>query len=212
VKTIGNLFWVTIDYCRFDGVRESWWKFLIWFLFQFIVIWAIAVPYIILNSSQANVPLQANDYVGWVMFAIGFICESVADHQKFTYRRNSKNGNHWCDKGIWKFSRHPNYFGEIAVWWGIWISCASVFQTFEFFSVLSPILITIILMCGSGVPTTEKSADKRFGTSIEYQEYKRRTPVCVPFIPGVFGGVAKVIFCCEWPLYQYAKTSNTDSV
>lgn len=88
------------------------------------------------------------------------------------------------------------------------MSVASVLKTWEWFCVIGPLYITVVLMFGSGIPTTEKSTDKRFWNNQEYQEYKRRTPVLVPFIPGAITGVAKVILCCEWPLYSYPPESQ----
>jgi len=186
---------------RFDGVRDNPIKFFIWFLFQFVVIWIVSLPFLILNSKDSNVPLQANDYVGWALFVIALVCESVGDHQKFTYRNDPKNKDHWCDVGLWKFSRHPNYFGEVLVWWSIFMTCATQLVDWEWFAVSSPIFMTIIMLFLSGIPTTEKATDERFWKNPEYVKWKKRTPVLIPFIPGVFTGAAKAIFCFEFPFY-----------
>jgi len=189
---------------RFDNVRENAFKFGVWFFLQYVTIWAIALPYILLNAQTSeNPPLRANDWVGWVLFAIGLVSEAVGDHQKFVYKNNKANKDHWCDTGLWKYSRHPNYFGELCVWWGLFMSCASVITDYEWFTIGGPLYITVVLLFGSGIPTTEKSTDKRYWSRPEYQEYKQRTPVLIPFVPGVFGGVAKTLFCCEWPLFNY---------
>jgi hypothetical protein len=92
---------------------------------------------------------------------------------------------------------------EICCWWGVFMSAAVAISDWEWLSVISPLYITLVLMFGSGIPTTEKSTDVRFWNNEEYQQYRKNTPVLVPFIPGLFGGIAKVIFCCEWPLYRY---------
>jgi len=188
---------------RFEGTRESPIRFAIWFFFQFLTIWLIALPYTFLNANGTDAPLAWNDYFGWALFVIGFFCEALADQQKFIFKNNPENKNHWTDVGIWKLSRHPNYFGEIILWWGIFASCASVLSTWQFFVAVGPLFLTSILVFGSGIPTTEKSTDKRFWDNEEYQEWKSKTPVLIPFIPGVFGGIPKKIFCCEWGMYNY---------
>jgi len=194
---------------RFDGARENPLKFGAWFFLQFVTIWSFSLPFILLNASSANPSLAWNDYFGWVLFVIGFVCETIGDQQKFVYRNNPENKDHWCDVGIWKLSRHPNYFGEIVLWWGIFASCASILNTWDWFVILGPVFLTIILLFGSGVPTTEKSTDKRFWKLEEYQQWKKRTPVLIPFFPGVFGGVPKVIFCCEWGFYSSPPKEST---
>jgi len=211
------LFWRIINIGkdhRFDDVRENSFKFLVWFLLQFVTIWLISLPFIIINSPSKSDSddLIASDYVGWAIWLIGFVCEAIADQQKFQFRNDKSNKDKWCDVGIWKLSRHPNYFGEICCWWGIFISCASILVTWEWFSIVSPVYITVILMFGSGIPTTEKSTDKRFWTDTKYQEYKQRTPVLIPFIPGLCGGGAKTICCCELPLYNYPPNPERQSL
>jgi len=188
---------------RFDSTRDSPVKFFIWFIFQFMVVWLVSLPYILVNAVSTNIPLQVNDYVGWAIWFIGCLCEAIADHQKFLYRSNPENVNHWCDVGLWHFSRHPNYFGEILCWWGIFITATSVLKTWDWLVIVSPILMTVVLLFGSGVPTTERASDSRFLSNPDYILYKARTPILVPFIPGVFGGFAKVLFCCEYPCYSF---------
>ena len=78
--------------------------------------------------------------------------------------------------------RHPQYFGEIVLWSGLFISASSVFRGWQFLSVLSPVFVYLLLTRLSGIPLLEKSADKKWGDSDEYQDYKRRTPVLIPFL------------------------------
>eukprot|EP01119_Soliformovum_irregulare_P019694 TRINITY_DN6296_c0_g1_i3.p1 TRINITY_DN6296_c0_g1~~TRINITY_DN6296_c0_g1_i3.p1 ORF type:complete len:295 (+),score=45.10 TRINITY_DN6296_c0_g1_i3:72-956(+) len=189
---------------RFDGTRDKPIRFFIWFMLQFIGVWLISLPLILLNSSQINPHFQWNDYFGWTLWLIGFLFEVVGDQQKSSYRSDPTNKDHWCDVGLWRYSRHPNYFGEICCWWGIFATSASVLHTWQFFSVIGPAFITLLIMFGSGIPTTEKSTDRKYGKIPEYREWKRRTPVLIPFIPNLFGGVAKTLFCCEFGIYNYA--------
>jgi len=174
-------------------------------------VWLISSPQVILNGEVNNPPIGPLDIIGWIIWIIGFFCESVSDHQRFTFRMDPNNKGTWCQTGLWRFSRHPNYFGEICCWWGCFLSCASILAGWRWFCIIGPIFITVLLMFGSGVPTTEKSTDNKFWNIPEYQEYKRRTPVLIPFIPGVCSGPAKAVCCCEWALYNFRPTPMKDN-
>jgi len=184
-------------------VRSNPLKFGIWFFFQAVTVWVVHLPITILNSHDRNISLSVADFIGWGLWFIGLICETASDQQKFIYKNNPSHKDHWCDKGVWKYSRHPNYFGEICCWWGIFMSCAVIFLDLEWFSIISPLSITLLLMFGSGIPTTEKSTDLRFWENMEYQNYKKKTPILIPFFPGFCTGIPKMIFCCEWKIYEY---------
>jgi len=193
---------------RFNEIRDSPIKFLIWFFLQFVSIWLICSPQVILNANQRNPPIMAIDIIGWIIWCIGFLCESISDQQKFIFRSNPENKNRWCDEGLWHFSRHPNYFGEIACWWGLFLSCSTILSGWTWFCVIGPIYLTVLLMFGSGVPTTERSSDKRFGHNPDYIDYKRTTPILIPFFPGIFMKGAKILFCCEFPQYNYLEPTH----
>jgi len=189
---------------RFDDIRKNLFKFALFWVGQFVTIWGIFTPEAILNAIYVQTPLQWNDYLGWALFAIGFFCETVADQQKFSYKNNPNSKGHWCDVGLWHYSRHPNYFGEILMWWGLFASCASVLQTYQFFSVLGPIYLTTILLFASGIPPLEKSADKRYWHREDYQEYKKSTSVLIPLPHFIYRNLPrffKACFCVEFPMY-----------
>jgi steroid 5-alpha reductase family enzyme len=97
--------------CRFDEVRSNCVKFSIWFFFQFISVWLMSLPQVILNGEPSNPGIGTLDIIGWIIWVIGFLCEAISDHQKFVFKMNPANKGHWCDVGLWKYSRHPNYFG-----------------------------------------------------------------------------------------------------
>ncbi|OQR74333.1 hypothetical protein BIW11_03437 [Tropilaelaps mercedesae] len=108
------------------------------------------------------------DVVGTVAFVIGLSCETAADLQKFQYRTEPQNARHWCDIGLWKYSRHPNYFGETLLWWGMFILSCSVLRPsvrpLEMLAILSPLFTTGTILFLSGMPLREHSADQRFGS------------------------------------------------
>jgi len=101
--------------------------------------------------------------------------------KKVHLKKTQKNRGKFINVGLWKYSRHPNYFGEITLWCGFTISALSIAKTWGFLMLLGP-LWTIALLCFlSGVPLTEKRADAKYGKDAEYQEYKKNTPVLIPF-------------------------------
>jgi len=112
------------------------------------------------------------------------LLESVADLQKFQFMQNKKNKDKWIGSGLWKYSRHPNYFGEILVWFGIYVFVVSGLEGIaQLLSVISPIFIMFLLLFVSGVPLLEKSADARWGRDKKYQQYKNSTSVIIPLPP-----------------------------
>ncbi len=100
--------------------------------------------------------------VGVLLFIYGLLFEAIADQMKFNFRNNPANKGHWCDIGPWKITRHPNYYGELCVWWAVFIISSSILVTWKWIAVISPLFITTILIFGSGMPTVERSADKKY--------------------------------------------------
>ena len=92
------------------------------------------------------------------------------------------NEGKFITSGLWKVSRHPNYFGEILIWWGMWMLCVPELKGLQHLSVISPTFVMLLLSFVSGVPLLEKSADKRWGGSPDYESYKKNTAVLIPFI------------------------------
>jgi len=169
---------------RFNGIRESFWKFAMFWTFQTILIFIIMLP-IIFSMNMSGIDtvntISIISIMGFCIWAIGFITESIADSQKFSFRNNIKNKNKWIDTGLWKYSRHPNYFGEILCWIGIFVFVNPVFHSWSFVSALSPIGIIISLLFFSGIPLLEKKDYEKYGKIKEYQRYKRTTSVLIPW-------------------------------
>jgi len=80
---------------------------------QAVWVWTVSLPVTIVNASDRNPSLQAVDIVGWIMWTIGFLIEATADQEKLSFKNSPENRGKWCDVGLWKYSRHPNYFGEV---------------------------------------------------------------------------------------------------
>ncbi|KAI0720765.1 hypothetical protein C8T65DRAFT_632746 [Cerioporus squamosus] len=161
---------------RFDDIRSHFFKFLGFWVGQIIWVWVVTLPVIILNSpavSSGQPPAfgTASDILGVIIWVVGWASESVADWQKFRYKASRPPKDKPIDVGLWAWSRHPPYFGEILCWWGIWtLSVApalggthsSSARSAQLGSLVSPLFTMILLLFGSGVPTAEKPAAQKY--------------------------------------------------
>lgn len=164
---------------RFDGMRENFWQFGKFWAGQALSVWVLMLPIGLLTN--ANASLTTTSVVGIVIWGVGVIIESIADFQKYAFHENPANKGKWIESGIWRYSRHPNYFGEILVWVGIYVTAWPFLSGIgALVGVVSPLFITILLLFVSGVPLLEKSADKRWGNDPRYKQYKRSTSLIVP--------------------------------
>lgn len=146
------------------------------FLVQAILAVIISTSVIIINAS-APVPLGWAAVIGVIIWMIGFFFESTGDKQLQNHLANPKNKTKLMTSGLWKYTRHPNYFGEAIQWWGIWVIALSV--PFGWVGMISPIVITILLVFISGVPLTEKRFEGRPG----WEKYKKETSIFLPLPP-----------------------------
>jgi steroid 5-alpha reductase family enzyme len=111
------------------------------------------------------------------------VIEAVADTQKSAFRAKAENGGRFVSTGLWHYSRHPNYFGEILLWWGVFLYAVPFLDGAAFAVVIGPIFITLLLLFVSGIPLLERSADEKYGDDPAYRDYKRRTSILVPLPP-----------------------------
>jgi steroid 5-alpha reductase family enzyme len=157
---------------RFDGIREYFFKFLRFWVLQGLVVWVVMLSSI---SFFANNEMSIGIYsiIGILIFSLGLIIETLADSSKYKFKNYNKNRGDFIRSGVWKYSRHPNYFGEFLIWVGILIYTLQ--GAFIWYNLLSPLFIFIVLYYGTGIPPLEKSYDKRFGTRKYYQAYKKQT-------------------------------------
>ena len=166
---------------RFDGIRENFWAFAKFWTLQGIGVWLILIPTTVALSRTNTVELGFISIVGVVMWVIGLTVESFADAQKFMfYQHKEISPTPWIEKGLWKYSRHPNYFGELLVWWGIFIAVTPALLGWTWLSIVGPLSITGLLLFVTGIPTVRKSMDKKFGDDPRYKEYLLRTRLLIP--------------------------------
>ncbi|CAK9139837.1 unnamed protein product [Ilex paraguariensis] len=186
-------------------MRSNLGKLAIFWLLQAVWVWTVSLPVTIVNSSNRYPSLHAEDIIGWAMWSVGILVEATADQQKLAFKNVLENRGKWCNVGVWKYSRHPNYFGEIFLWWGIFVASTPVLEGAEWLVVFGPILLTLLLLFLSGVPMLEDSADKKFGNVAGYRHYKRTTSPLILLPPEVYGSLPswfKTTFLFEFPFYS----------
>lgn len=172
---------------RFDTIKPHFMKFLMtWTLQAFWVIASTAMALSAITTSPGK-PLEALAFIGLGMWIIGFLIESVSDWQKRQFKRQLKQPNNseqpFISTGLWSWSRHPNYFGEILLWLGIACIAAPVLNGWQWATLISPVFVIMLLTRISGIPLLEKRADDRWQDNEAYQRYKQRTPVLIPRPP-----------------------------
>lgn len=169
---------------RFANMRNRPARFFIAWTLQGLWAFVTAVPMIVLvtkpDRTESVTPIQA---IGWAIWVLGFTIEVTADRQKKQFAANKQNAGRFITTGLWAWSRHPNYFGEIVLWTGLFLSGIEVYQGAEWLVIASPLLVAFLLIFVSGIPLLEARADKQFGEDPEYRAYKASTPVLVPRPP-----------------------------
>jgi steroid 5-alpha reductase family enzyme len=178
----GRILRTRVDH-RFDGIRERPLAFARFWLLQ-----ALSVAVIMLPTSyalgRAHAPaLGAWAVAGGAVWLVGLLIEAVADAQKSAAKARAPGA--FVSSGLWRYSRHPNYFGEMLVWWGLFVYALPFFSGWAFLFpglllALGPAYLTVLLLYVSGIPPLERSAEIRYGNDPAYLEYKRRTSVLVP--------------------------------
>jgi steroid 5-alpha reductase family enzyme len=172
---------------RFNEVRKNvysfgkfWWIQGLWvFLTSFPVQLVLSIPD---SHHPDNFPTNL-DLLGIITWLFGFSFEAIADYQKRIWKESKINKNNFINTGLWKLSRHPNYFGEISLWIGVFLIACNEFKSFnQYLSIISPIFTALLLIFVSGIPLLETSADKKWGDNQAYKDYKEKTPVLIPFM------------------------------
>ena len=165
---------------RFDALKPYFFRFLnVWTIQALWVIFTAAAALVVLTTTTRQ-PLGIWAWLGLGLWLIGFVVEVVADRQKSRFRADPANKEQFIQTGLWRYSRHPNYLGEIILWIGITVIALPVLQGWQWVALISPIFVTLLLTRVSGVPMLEDRADAKWGGQAEYEAYKERTPVLLP--------------------------------
>ena len=216
---------------RFDDKRDKFFSFLGFWVFQMIWVWTVSLPVTILNSpnvTRFNQPGfgTGRDIAGVILFAIGFLLESVSDIQKYQFRSKPENKGKVCDIGFFTWTRHPNYFGEVVIQFSIFMIAVSpaaygyvhggAFSAL-YASILGPFFLTLLLMFVSGLTLQERpGAKKRYESGNHWESYKtysERTSIMIPLPPQLYVRMPTILkrtLFLEFPIYVFDPEKHAD--
>lgn len=160
------------------GAKWWWWSFFKVFLLQGVLMWIISAPLLAAQVSATPARLTIFDFVAILVWAVGFFFEAVGDLQLARFKANPANKGQVMDRGVWRYTRHPNYFGDATQWWGYYLIAAAA--SGGFWTVFSPIIMTALLLRVSGVALLEKTLKE---TKPKYKEYVESTSAFIPWFP-----------------------------
>jgi len=170
---------------RFDAIKPSFIRFLNAWTLQGLWVSLTLAAALAAITSTVRKDLGVVALIGSLIWAAGFAVETVADMQKSRFRADPKNKGEFIHSGLWAWSRHPNYFGEIALWIGVALIALPVLRGWQYVTLISPLFVILLLTRVSGVPPLEKRAAERWGGQDDYEAYKERTPVLIPRPPAI---------------------------
>ena len=159
------------------GEKRYWWfSFFQTFLLQGVLMWIVSLPLLGSMFSPDEV-FSLIDILAFTIVLIGISFEAIGDYQMARFKANSSNKGKVMDKGLWKYSRHPNYFGNACLWWGFALFSIAAGN---FYTIVGPAIMTFLLLKVSGVSLLERSLKK---DKPEYEEYARKTSSFIPWFP-----------------------------
>lgn len=158
---------------------------------RFLVAWTLQAAWVTFTASAAIVVITSADkapidfffYTGSLLWLLGFSFEVVSDEQKRRFKADPRNKDKFIKTGLWAWSRHPNYFGEISLWTGILIIAVPQLNSWSWLVLMSPVFVYLLLTRVSGINLLEAIAKDRWGENPEYQDYCKKTPVLLPRFP-----------------------------
>ena len=168
---------------RFDQIKRSFPRLLLTWTLQGLWVCLTLAAALAAITAGTREPLGFPAFIGLALWLIGFGFEATADAQKRRFRSDPSNRDEFIRTGLWKWSRHPNYFGEILLWTGIAVIAAPVLRGWQWATMISPIFVALLLTRVSGIPMLEKRADDKWGGQPEYESYKRDTSILIPLPP-----------------------------
>jgi steroid 5-alpha reductase family enzyme len=168
---------------RFDEIKPSFLRFLNTWNLQGLWVSLTAGAALAAITTTTRQELGIFALIGFLVWLFGFAFEVMADAQKSAFRADPANKGKFIQSGLWAWSRHPNYFGEIVLWIGVAIIALPVLRGWQWVTLISPFFVALLITRVSGVPMLEQRADERWGGQEDYEAYKERTPVLLPRPP-----------------------------
>jgi steroid 5-alpha reductase family enzyme len=165
---------------RFDQIKGDPLRFLSAWTLQGLWILVTAGCALAAITSSVVAPFEWLGLLGSLIWLLGFLIESIADYQKRVFRKAQKGKHGFIQSGLWAYSRHPNYFGEILLWAGIALIALPGLVGWQLVTLISPLFVILLLTKVSGIPLLEAKADERWQDNQDYQAYKKRTPILIP--------------------------------
>ncbi len=159
---------------RFRDIKPNFTRFFMTWTLQGM--WVSMCLLCVATAISSGIITNSIFYIGLVIFIAGFAIEVVADNQKTVFRKNIANKDKFISTGLWAYSRHPNYFGEILLWFGIAIMSFSSLNGLQYLTLISPIFVYILLVYISGIRILENNGYKKWGHLESYKEYLQNTP------------------------------------
>lgn len=163
---------------RFDSFRSSRTGFLKFWLLQSISIWIISLP-LMLGLTKVDLGFSTIFFLIWL---IGFVIESVADYQKFSFRQHTSDKLQFIATGLYKHIRHPNYLGEILCWIGVFGYVSASLVGSEWLSIISPMWVIILLVSISGIPLIEVANSTKYRNNVAFDTYTKQSWRLLPYI------------------------------
>ncbi|MCF7979224.1 MAG: DUF1295 domain-containing protein [Chromatiaceae bacterium] len=168
---------------RFDEIKLCFVSFLMAWTLQGLWVFLTLAAALAAMTASTTPPLGVIGVIGILVWMIGFAIEAIADAQKQNFRKDPANKGHFIHSGLWAWSRHPNYFGEITLWFGIALIALPALSGWQYVTLISPLFVYLLIVFISGIPMLESRADERWGDDPSYRDYKARTPVLFPRPP-----------------------------
>ncbi len=160
------------------GHKRYWWfSYFQVFLLQGVLILIVSLPLLGVHSNKISNDLIWLDYVAVVIWVIGFSFEAGGDHQLYQFKKNSNNKGQVLNTGFWRYTRHPNYFGDAAVWWSYALFSIAAGG---YWQIIGAIIMTLLIIKVSGVALLEKTLNN---TKLKYKEYVENTNAFFPWFP-----------------------------
>ena len=172
---------------RFDNIKPSFTRFLMAWTLQGLWVFLTLGPALAAMTTASAPSMGLIGWVGVAIWVLGFGIEAVADAQKQAFRADPANKGRFIRSGLWAWSRHPNYFGEITLWTGVALVALPALSGWQYVTLISPLFVYLLLTRVSGIPMLESRADERWGDDPAYQAYKARTPMLFPRPPASRG-------------------------